>query len=213
MNANNQRSRMRSPRLIILRRYVAACCLALLFIASVYSPSARAAERLGLSGGGWELRTGQENDWRPVTVPHCWPLDAGSLKYLGEAFYRTEFSAPLGLKDKVVRLRFEAVFYKCSVRLNGMPLGTYHMGNNNRWAREGGVIDELLVENMYRNPESNPLVLDSIMLEKVVEEPNITPIDDFAQEGNETVVLAVISGTTSYIAARMQSANRKSILI
>jgi hypothetical protein len=24
---------------------------------------------------------------------------------------------------------------------------TSHMGNNNRWAREGGVIDELLLEN------------------------------------------------------------------
>jgi glycine/D-amino acid oxidase-like deaminating enzyme len=29
---------------------------------------------------------------------------------------------------------------------------TSHMGNNNRWAREGGVIDEILVENMHRNP-------------------------------------------------------------
>jgi FAD dependent oxidoreductase len=51
---------------------------------------------------------------------------------------------------------------------------TSHMGNNNRWAREGGVIDELLVENLYRNPEGNPLIFDSIMLEKVVSEPNIT---------------------------------------
>lgn len=51
---------------------------------------------------------------------------------------------------------------------------TSHMGNNNRWAREGGVIDEILVENMHRNPEGNPLVLDTIVLEKVVEEPNIT---------------------------------------
>jgi len=25
---------------------------------------------------------------------------------------------------------------------------TSHMGNNNRWAREGGVIDEILVENL-----------------------------------------------------------------
>ena len=50
---------------------------------------------------------------------------------------------------------------------------TSHMGNNNRWAREGGVIDELLVENMYRNPEGNPLIFDTILLEKVVEEPNI----------------------------------------
>ena len=48
------------------------------------------------------------------------------------------------------------------------------MGNNNRWAREGGVIDEILVENMYRNPEGNPLILDTILLEKVVDEPNIT---------------------------------------
>src|ERR1700743_1178952 len=45
---------------------------------------------------------------------------------------------------------------------------TSHMGNNNRWAREGGVMDELLVENLWRNPEGNPLILDAVMLEKVV---------------------------------------------
>ena len=28
---------------------------------------------------------------------------------------------------------------------------TSHMGNNNRWSREGGVIDEILVENTFRN--------------------------------------------------------------
>ncbi len=51
---------------------------------------------------------------------------------------------------------------------------TSHMGNNNRWAREGGVIDELLVENMYRNKEGNPLIFDTILIEKVTNEPNIT---------------------------------------
>jgi hypothetical protein len=51
---------------------------------------------------------------------------------------------------------------------------TAHMGNNNRWAREGGVINEILVENTFRNPEGNPLIVDTILLEKVVEEPNIT---------------------------------------
>ena len=50
---------------------------------------------------------------------------------------------------------------------------TSHMGNNNRWSREGGVIDELLLENLYRNPEGNPLVLDALLLEKVTQEPNI----------------------------------------
>lgn len=51
---------------------------------------------------------------------------------------------------------------------------TSHMGNNNRWSREGGVVDELLVENTYRNPEGNPIILDMILLDKVVQEPNIT---------------------------------------
>lgn len=51
---------------------------------------------------------------------------------------------------------------------------TSHMGNNNRWAREGGVIDEILVENMARNPEGNPILFDTILLEKVQEERNST---------------------------------------
>ncbi len=55
---------------------------------------------------------------------------------------------------------------------------TSHMGNNNRWAREGGVIDEILVENLYRNKEGNPLILDTILLEKVTIEPNITLLLD-----------------------------------
>ncbi len=51
---------------------------------------------------------------------------------------------------------------------------TSHMGNNNRWAREGGVIDELLLENAYRNSEGNALIFDTILLEKVILEANIT---------------------------------------
>jgi len=51
---------------------------------------------------------------------------------------------------------------------------TSHMGNNNRWAREGGVINELLVENTWRNPEGNPYIFDTVILEKVVNEKNIT---------------------------------------
>lgn len=50
---------------------------------------------------------------------------------------------------------------------------TSHMGNNNRWAREGGIMDEILVENMHRNPEGNPVIFDSIVLDKVVQESGI----------------------------------------
>lgn len=42
---------------------------------------------------------------------------------------------------------------------------TSHMGSNNRWACEGGIVDEILVENTYRNPEESPYMLDSLLLE------------------------------------------------
>ncbi|HWS00449.1 MAG TPA: FAD-dependent oxidoreductase, partial [Prolixibacteraceae bacterium] len=51
---------------------------------------------------------------------------------------------------------------------------TSHMNNNNRWAREGGVHEEILVENMYRNREGNPVFFDALLIDKVWAEPNIT---------------------------------------
>ena len=50
---------------------------------------------------------------------------------------------------------------------------TSHMGNNNRWAREGGVIDEILLENTCHNPQGNPVIFDSILLDKATREPNL----------------------------------------
>lgn len=69
---------------------------------------------------------------------------------------------------------------------------TSHMGNNNRWAREGGIIDEIMVENLYRNREGNPLLFDALLLDKVMNEPNIslflnTVVYDVAKSDNDTV--------------------------
>ncbi|MGY0035776.1 FAD-dependent oxidoreductase [Pedobacter sp. NJ-S-72] len=50
---------------------------------------------------------------------------------------------------------------------------TSYMGNNNRWAREGGVVDEILLENMQRNPEGNPVIFDTVLLDKIYQEVNI----------------------------------------
>jgi len=69
---------------------------------------------------------------------------------------------------------------------------TSHMGNNNRWSREGGVIDEILVENVYRNPEGNAVILDLILLDKVRQESNIrlllnTSVYEVHKEGNDMI--------------------------
>ncbi|MHB1177244.1 MAG: FAD-dependent oxidoreductase [Daejeonella sp.] len=72
---------------------------------------------------------------------------------------------------------------------------TSHMGNNNRWAREGGVIDEILVENTYRNPEGNPVIFDMVLLDKVASEPNITLLLNtvvyHAEKNNENTIESV----------------------
>ncbi len=51
---------------------------------------------------------------------------------------------------------------------------TSHMGNNNRWSREGGILNEILEENLYRNRQGNALIFDTILLEKCREEENLT---------------------------------------
>jgi len=74
---------------------------------------------------------------------------------------------------------------------------TSHMGNNNRWSREGGIINELLEENLYRNRVGNPLILDTILLEKVVEEPNLTLLLNTAvhevEKGSADTIAAAIA--------------------
>jgi hypothetical protein len=39
---------------------------------------------------------------------------------------------------------------------------TSHMGNNNRWSREGGIMGEIMEENVYRNKEGNPVMFDLV---------------------------------------------------
>ncbi|MDO7135843.1 FAD-dependent oxidoreductase [Algibacter lectus] len=84
---------------------------------------------------------------------------------------------------------------------------TSHMGNNNRWAREGGVMDEILVENLYRNREGNAVIFDTVLLEKVLSEPNITlllntSVYDVAKSGDhkiESVKAFNSQNSTEYI--------------
>lgn len=69
---------------------------------------------------------------------------------------------------------------------------TSHMGNNNRWSREGGVIDEILVENTFRNKEGNPVLFDMVLIDKVLAEKNIslylnTVVFNIEKSSNKTI--------------------------
>ena len=69
---------------------------------------------------------------------------------------------------------------------------TSHGGNNNRWSREGGLFNEILLDNLYRNKEGNSILFDTILLEKVIDEPNITlllntMVFDVAKKNDENI--------------------------
>ena len=83
------------------------------------------------------------------------------------------------------------------VRLWGLG-ATSHMGNNNRWAREGGLVDEILVENMCRNKEGNPLIFDTVLLDLVRREPNIRLLLNTAVYEVQKATLDTIAGVTAF---------------
>src|ERR1700678_3344439 len=51
---------------------------------------------------------------------------------------------------------------------------TSHGYNNNRWARESGVMNEIMMHNVYRNPGGNACILDTVFFDMVLAEPNLT---------------------------------------
>jgi hypothetical protein len=77
---------------------------------------------------------------------------------------------------------------------------TSHMANNNRWSREGGLVDELLVENTYRNPEGNSIFWDALLLEKVHDEPNITLLLNTSVDQVDKKEASLIKSISAYCA-------------
>ncbi len=61
-----------------------------------------------------------------VLVPHCWSTDI-RYNFVGKAWYRKALKISEDYKDKLIRLKFEAVYYKCRIFING-ELAAYHVG-------------------------------------------------------------------------------------
>lgn len=61
-----------------------------------------------------------------VNVPHCWSTDI-RYNFVGKAWYRKAIKIPEETKDKLARIKFEAVYYKCRIFING-EIAAYHDG-------------------------------------------------------------------------------------
>jgi beta-glucuronidase len=89
--------------------------------------------------------------WDRVTVPHSWSLDP-RYNIVGKAWYRKGFKLPADATNSSVRLKFEAVYYKCRIFLNGDLVGM----------REGGYTPFTIdITKKVKYPEVNFLVVEA----------------------------------------------------
>ena len=77
--------------------------------------------------GVWAFRHGAETDWRDIIVPMPWQAQFADLRQTsGKATYRRGFDRPAG--PGAVYLRFGAVSYFATVRVNGQDIGSHEGG-------------------------------------------------------------------------------------
>jgi beta-glucuronidase len=92
----------------------------------------------------WPTPTFPVQGWDKVTVPHCFSVDPRYQLYTGSAWYVKKFNqAPVPQGHRAF-LRFEAVFYKSAVWMNGKKLGEHEGGYT---PFEVDITDALSAEN------------------------------------------------------------------
>lgn len=82
-----------------------------------------------------------DSSWRVIDVPHDWSIEGrydrrnpsgpqGGFMPCGIAWYRKSFVLPDSLDDKRIYIRFDGVFMKSQVWINGRMVGEYPNGYN-----------------------------------------------------------------------------------
>lgn len=115
--------------------------IAVFFILFSISANAQQANDYSLNGE-WKFATdpvkvGEQSGWYNadfnsssfdnVTVPHCFSVDSRYMFYTGKAWYFKKFTS-VASSQKRTYLKFDAVFYKCKVWLNGTMVGEHEGG-------------------------------------------------------------------------------------
>lgn len=129
----------------VARRLLMGCGLALLAAATLAAAPAAVQSRETLPwDAGWTFHPGDapgaetpgwnDQDWRPLTLPHDWSIEGatnpnestaggGGFFPTGTGWYRKHFSAPADWSGKHVWIEFDGVYRNSEVWLNGQSLG------------------------------------------------------------------------------------------
>jgi beta-galactosidase/beta-glucuronidase len=76
----------------------------------------------------WHQSDFDASSWDLVDVPHTWNVMRAHSNYDGFAWYRKVFDLPDRAADARMQLRFDAVYYRADVWLNGTYLGVHEGG-------------------------------------------------------------------------------------
>lgn len=77
---------------------------------------------------GWYKPDFQDSAWSEVQVPHTWNVMPEHRDYSGSAWYRRRFNLPDSVAGQRAILRFEAIFYKARIWMNGALVGEHEGG-------------------------------------------------------------------------------------
>lgn len=77
---------------------------------------------------GWSNTAFPDKTLDKVTVPHCYTVDKRYFSHTGTAWYFKNFDAAILPKGYRAFVKFDAVFYKTNIWLNGKKVGTHEGG-------------------------------------------------------------------------------------
>ena len=97
--------------------------------------------RFMLGDGAYGVPDVDDSDWRVLDVPHDWSIEGkydkrnpsgpqGGFMPCGTGWYRLRFEAPASAKGNRVFVRFDGVYMKSQVWINGRMVGEYPNGYN-----------------------------------------------------------------------------------
>jgi beta-glucuronidase len=89
------------------------------------TPAASSEAEIVSLNGTWQFRLDRDSNWSDVETPHTWQIESANAEYMGVAWYKRTFDAPVEWQSSIVRVEFEAVFHTAVVTVNGQEAGTH----------------------------------------------------------------------------------------
>ena len=172
----------------------------------------------------WYGTNAPGDDWRTVTVPHTWQVEAPLADYRGVAWYWRHFNLPArntsaSWQECAVRVEFEAVFHSAIVWVNGRLAGehlrkgytafTLDITNLLQWDRTNTIsvrVNNAFDQHMVPRGKSSDWANDGGIFRPVqlqvtpktfIERVDVDAVPDLASRDGQLTITAYIRNTSA----------------